>query len=357
MMLATAGARRPAAVFLAVALGVLVAGSPVAGAAPASQADPITRLHGLSFSDPVVVDPTFGGMSDISCTSPTSCVAVDRNGSGFVLTGDTWSGPQRFEELTLYGGQEVEAVSCATTSFCVAVDTLGQAFTFDGTAWSGAVQVDDRVLLDVSCPTATLCVAGDAAGRVVTFDDAAWSAPNPVNQPDWPIEAVSCTSASFCEALAYNGTDNGITAPYTSFTYDGQSWTQAAGRAPPGSEAISCASPTFCLAANHQSSATYDGGAWTAPAEISTGIPTEDVSCASSSFCVLVTSQGEAFVFDGNTWSPPQQANPGEALTAFSCISDRHCVAVGAVDAVTYDSGASVAISIQVASSSIDSGR
>ena len=141
---------------------------------------------------------------------------------------------------------------------------------------------------------------------------------NPVSiDPKEQLEAVSCVSAQFCVAVAWD----------RSYVYDGTSGRKATACARPGQlslttlacafdnalfrhgrrlallpvrrrrwksftldpyeiTALACAGPTFCVASDYRGGVmTFDGTRWSQPQGVdSTGL--QSISCPSSTFCV-----------------------------------------------------------------------
>ena len=102
-----------------------------------------------------------GGIDDVSCGSPTMCVAVD--GSGNVLTStDPTGGAGAWTITAVDGNFAIESVSCPTASFCMAVDDGGNA-VLSGTPTGGAADwettsVDQANVIDaVSCSSPSAC--------------------------------------------------------------------------------------------------------------------------------------------------------------------------------------------------------
>ncbi len=211
-------------------------------------------------------------------------------------------------------------------------------------------------------------VAGAASG-------AAWTTQPTVGAEgrlDSGLTGVSCASASFC--MAVGAAENqpvaeGALTDIESFAerWTGIAWTAAAPSGSPGASptlyAISCTSPSFCIAVGSTVAASADGFAggdwqnskavveawngttWTveatpagavAPAELS------GVSCTSSTSCVAVGARGvgryrqDALVetWNGTNWSEHAASSPGKYatwLTAISCVAASWCTAVGGV--------------------------
>jgi len=92
---------------------------------------------------------------------------------------------------------------------------------------------------------------------------------------------------------------------------------------------ISCASSSFCVAADGYGNAViYKHGSWDRPTKVdSTRI--NSVSCPSALFCVAVDEGGNALTYNGSRWSTPDNIDSGYELTSVSCPSTSFCTAVG----------------------------
>lgn len=127
------------------------------------------------------------------------------------------------------------------------------------------------------------------------------------------IYDVSCTSASFCLAVTYDG---------LAYRYDGTGW--SAGFSSPGASAVSCVSPSFCMTAG-DGVWIYDGTQWLPPPA---GAPAygNSVSCASATFCVVTNTT--AYVFNGTGWDSGTLLNPQAQATWVSCPTSTFCAAL-----------------------------
>jgi hypothetical protein len=133
----------------------------------------IDEFNGISWSSVDAPEPVHipqPALTDVSCASVTSCVAI---GSGFadVLDGTTWS----IEPVPSPSGAEQSAlggVSCISATFCTAVGSyevkarhwVAQATTWDGASWSpqGTATLTDTKtsgLADVACFSSSSCLA------------------------------------------------------------------------------------------------------------------------------------------------------------------------------------------------------
>jgi hypothetical protein len=232
---------------------------------------------GLTWTTQVVGDPSTTTLLGVTCTSPTTCLAVGFiHGSapptGRILRsadgGATWTDAQ-----IPPGAWPLGAVACSTARRCAAIGT-------------GFVTSDD-------------------GGQ--TWQDA------PVDGGTQGLTAVACPSASFCLAIG----------PYpqcaTAVSTDGgATWTDVAwpsGTGPLGS--IACVAPSNCLVADGSSLpgntattiyAGSDGGAtWTPIAGPGPLTSINGIAWSSLSHCVVVGTEGStpatAVTWDAQTWS------------------------------------------------------
>jgi len=138
--------------------------------------------------------------------------------------------------------------------------------------------------------------------------------------PDRDVADISCTSASFCMAVTHTG---------HAYRYDGTTWSSAFD-SKAAINAVSCASPTFCVGVGGWggTASTYDGTSWSAPVVVDSGETLVSVSCASASFCVTMgTHDGKAFVFDGTGWDTGTLLGPQANGSSVSCPTSTFCLA------------------------------
>src|SRR4051794_13049741 len=163
------------------------------------------------------------------------------------------------------------------------------------------------------------------------------------------LEAVSCSSSSFCASPGWYLLEafESVQLFGTYYNWNGSSWSSA-GELPEADISISsssCTSSSFCVAVGdaEKGSWTYashwNGTKWNL---VSTPNPNANqnqlngVSCSSSTACTAVGSRewGKetlAIRWNGTSWSTQTTTNPGTAngLNGVSCTSSTHCVAVG----------------------------
>lgn len=327
------------------------------------------QWNGSAWASQSVPNPatnTFAHMNAVSCASPNSCeaggyfeVQVTSNDPKALAEGWNGSAWQHQQAVAPPGAtyNVLSGVSCISASFCEAVgthfDSAGNqdnlAETWNGQTWT--IQStpdpanpfgspDDNSLYHVSCVSAQFCEAvgaGPTGALTLMWNGTSWTLQTRPGASDVDPQTVSCASTSFCLAAdAFGHVD----------TWDGTSW--SAGAAVAGLtdvSSVSCLSATFCEAvgagASGPQAAAWDGASWTTQtvaAPVSTAL--SDVSCTTASSCEAVgetaASGQEATVaesWDGSAWTAQSTVSPsttqGSQLTGVSCTSATSCTAVG----------------------------
>jgi hypothetical protein len=305
-------------------------------------------------------------LSGVSCVSASFCEAVgthfDSAGNQDILA-ETWNG-QRWTTQTTPDpanpsgspdDNSLYKVSCVSAQFCEAVgagSTGALTLMWNGTSWAiqtrpGASDVDPQV---VSCASSSFCMAADAEGNVDTWDGSVWSAGTDVTGLTY-VGAISCLSATFCEAVG-----SGATGPEAA-AWDGTSWTGQAVAGPTSTALsdVSCTAATSCEAVGEAAGSgqegtvaeSWDGSTWTVQAtpnpSSTQGSQLTGVSCTSATSCTAVGSYTSsnvstfgqmltvAEVWDGTAWSLDSSPNPGtdSLMEGVSCGSSQNCTAVG----------------------------
>jgi hypothetical protein len=241
------------------------------------------------------------------------------------------------------------AVSCATRSSCQLVGVYGttghQAGLFadgwDGSNWrletvptmKGVLNVPE--VYGLSCPAPDFCEAvgvggGDArlagpgsplAGTgalVEVWDGRSWRSQDAPNADEGPLQAVSCASVRFCEAVGVVSKGTAMTE-----TWDGDKWSgrQVHLRAPAGTDqlnSLSCTSASRCVATGGDgvgaSLVSWDGTTWRTERVRGKGSSAlNGVSCSTSKLCEAVgvkwgasrvaTAAALAEAWNGASWS------------------------------------------------------
>jgi len=309
------------------------------GAAPST-----TAVVSLSWSTPQHVDTALNGLADVSCPTPSFCVAVGATGPGTVGSAVVWNGTSWSSSTTQIFAQDTyNHVSCPSASFCVAGAPDGSALVWNGTSWSASPAIrwpnGADGITDVDCASSAFCMALDEDGDVRTWNGTTWSLEYPMDGG----QSVSCPTVTFCVTLDTNGNAR---------VFNGSSFAspQSIG-SHGGGVTVSCPSPTSCLGLLPGAQyVVWNGASWSAPSPIgtvnsnSTPAFIDRVSCPTANFCVATLSDGHVITWDGSSWSAPQSINASLAnfvgpaadvrglnlgLVSVSCPTASFCAAVG----------------------------
>jgi hypothetical protein len=270
------------------------------------------------------------GLSGVSCTSTSFCTAVGNyyNSSRTDVTlAERWDGTSWVIDPTPNPSGAIqsvlEGVSCTSPSSCMAVGwyigNTGEGYghvplaeRWDGTSWviepnpntGGAF---GGALFGVSCLSPHACSAVGSTGGLVTlaerWDGTKWAVqptPNPAGTTTSQLDGVSCTSASSCTAVgSWVPAHTGLTLAER---WNGTKWkiqpTPNPARSTQGDDlhGVSCTSPRACTAVGWY---FYGTQAWTL-----------------------------AEAWKGTSWKI-QRTGVGRLLFGVSCPWARVCTAVG----------------------------
>jgi hypothetical protein len=397
--------------------------------------------NGSSWSLQSLPSPAGGAnvvLKAVSCVSASFCEAV---GSYTALDtilslAEEWNGTAWTVQSTPNQSgapTQLDGVSCVLATFCQAMDFYGaMAEVWNGTSWAAQSVpypsgMTNPSLYSVSCPSATSCEAiglydnPDASDNQTPFA-AVWNGTSWQDQPvpnpgafGQVLDAVSCASAAFCEAVGYqevgvSGTDTfhaladvwrggawhlqrppsasgtaitelaGVSCaaadaceaggflPVRMEVWDGTSWAMQkavnpAGAADNGLDGVSCLTATFCEAVGSDTgpdlglAEVWNGSAWKIqPATVTLPLLTA-VSCVTASFCEAVGSLSggdAAAVWNGTSWQP--QPTPGDEYSAVACPTATFCLAVGASGAAVWNGTSWLAESLPVVTDGYYSG-
>ncbi len=324
-------------------------------------------------------------LEGISCTSPSSCVAVgysqQKGGpeQTLVETLSEGSWTVTSSPSTGAGNNQLTGVSCSAQGACVAVGyyestqaTCPLIIVLTGSSWAVAkVPGDgagDNQLNGVSCATDSACVAvgyyvstaGVDRALVETLTAGAWSV---TSSPDQGQEAnqlsgVSCTAATACEAVGSYRTGPGAYSTLVeTFASGGWALTSSPDVKVKSNqlEAVSCTSPTSCAAvgefSNGGQAATLalklDGTSWSRVTTGNQGPNTSELAAVRRAAGSPASCSAVGYFVDGNndqalaetakpaSWGIVASADllaPYQALNSVSCPSAGSCVAVGGYD-------------------------
>ncbi len=302
--------------------------------------------------------PETSGASSLSCTSVSFCEAV---GPDFALK---WNGSSWQAQVVPAQILGLTGVSCASGTSCEAVGVtssdgsdLGVAAKWNGTAWQAQTTPNpagatDTRLLAVSCATVTSCEAAgsfelsqgsDPTALAESWRGHSWSLQAAVEPPGATsnsLSAVSCVSATFCEAVG-SDVDNAGSPANLAELWNGKSWAiqgvpdQPGQNGPSGNSlsGVSCVSAQFCEAVGDGPAGSiaekWNGTSWKLQDRPGSTVQPVSVSCATSDFCMTVNGFGQVDLWDGSSWSASSNVTGFSPLESVSCVSASFCEAVG----------------------------
>jgi hypothetical protein len=311
----------------------------------------------------VATDLTDGGfLVDLSCPHPDQCTALGVTGGGDPDSKVTTFNPGDIvgsEQTTTVPSELLESIDCTSFAQCTAVtggDPPIRFTTFDPSPAPSFTfhSLGATFVTDLACPTATVCTATFGFGAVSAWNPQSSSGVSSflqVAQNSLPVYAVSCSSATQCAAVDYQG---------KSHTYDasdengGATTTQV----DPGvaSLGVSCLTGNECAAVGWAGQGGSDSTGYASrfdPGDPAGGqdldltqfsSPFTDASCATT-VCVAVDRLGGATRWvPGSGTSATGFVSPASPLQlAVDCVSSPsptspQCTATNQLgNAVTFD--------------------
>lgn len=263
-----------------------------------------------------------GTLNAVSCPSLSACIAVGqyRNGAGFEVTlAETWNGRtwKLIRTPNPKGNSGLVAVSCSLPTACMAVGNSSP---------NGLGSIESTALAE-------------------TWNGKNWAiAPtrNPKATKFNLLQAVSCSSPTFCIAIGYSDSlDNETTL---SESWNGKIWTITP--SPVSDVAVSCTSSKACMAVGGGLAEMWNGMSWTSALNLANS-DFDGVSCTSS-MCMVVGAGNSgllAELWNGRKWTTNSPANPygsRSSLEAVSCATPKACTATGTYN--SYVSGPGVTL-------------
>jgi hypothetical protein len=295
------------------------------GDSPGAPTLPLAEAwNGTTWTTETTPDPAgakLAVLTGVSCTSSTSCMAVG------------------YEKTTGAGVRPPENLS----------------ETWNGAAWTivsvpGVAGETNDQLYGVSCPSAVYCIAvgladsgpgpGSSPAEPVAalWSGSAWSlmqTPDPSDSLESRLNAVSCSSTTFCEAVGFN--DEGGGQAIFSEGWDGTAWTinPASGAGVDDLEGVSCMSPASCFAVGSQGRNSlieqWKGDSWAA--DSSAQVNLASVSCATTRYCMATGLETATELWNGVKWGDRGAIDPPGKVVSYlwgvSCPSPTMCMAAG----------------------------
>ncbi|HEY2576051.1 MAG TPA: hypothetical protein VGI74_07060 [Streptosporangiaceae bacterium] len=313
----------------------------------------VQHWNGTAWSVILTIQPPPGapGFSSVKCLSASDCLLVGGNGTAPLV--ERWDG-STFHQQPVPGsapGSQLTDAACTAAAHCVAVGGSPSDFQLYAMAayWGGKTWRVSRMgridaLDSVACPAISGCMAvgdyldqGDAQVPLAEQEQQGalqHVTPEPPSAGATGLGSVSCVSVTDC--MAVNG--------QVGDRWNGKSWQTT--QLPIGAGSVACAAATACLAVGgHQSAALWNGNSWKALAPLkpkhSHAALFNGVSCASPRWCMAVgqyfVDPHESFginlieVWNGTAWQQLKLPGPGQnnSLTSVSCTSVGHCMVVG----------------------------
>lgn len=282
----------------------------------------------LSVPDPRAIDfnpaadrDSAAGLSSVSCTSASRCVAVGGEGESEALLAfspfaASWNG-QRWTILRTNKVDGLFGASCASASNCLMTGTYLDSSdvtqtlveSADGTRVRVTSPRLSGVLSEISCPSASFCLAGRGR-RAASWNGKRWTWTGAVAQTvlarnaEGIIDELSCASATSCMAIT------GISPDTFGEFWDGKSWHNAPLVVPKGHDVVMDISGLSCARATARCLAV---GTW--EADFGNG-----------------NGGTLAELWNGHAWqiiSAPGHPDLSEDISAVSCLTGTNCMALG----------------------------
>ena len=308
-------------------------------AAPAVAGLPVTKPCAAGSTPARVTVPvTLPALSGTAAKKYTLTLKVSGPGGSTIASasGTVWPAMKFSAPVTVDAPAGwLGTVACTSSSFCMGLDLAsGSAFRWNGSSWSAPSRIetgpylDDGYAMYLSCVSAAFCLAVDSSGNSFSYDGTSWSAAASIGLD---ADTVSCATPTFCmaagggEAAVFNG--SAWSAPATVSSAD-------------QIRSLSCPSDSFCLAVSAVGLAyTYTAAGWSASADAAAPTPLDQVSCAGTTFCVAVSSTGRAYFYNGS-WSGPATLDASGALDGVTCpLGSTFCLALSSGSYYTTDNG------------------
>jgi hypothetical protein len=160
-----------------------------------------------------------------------------------------------------------------------------------------------------------------------------WHVSKAVGDGSGGVNAVSCLSPTDCLAVDYGG---------DALTWNGSTWSRPVPAFPAsaGIDSLSCPTADFCVAVgNTMFNGIWTGhaGAWRRNSPPGT-YQWDEVSCPTATFCAAVADGGYVSDYDGTRWSAPAPIAPSTHNSfTISCASPAACWAAEFAASFTWD--------------------
>jgi subtilisin family serine protease len=315
---------------------------------------------------PAPAESFMNSLSDVSCNSSISCMAIGRKHDGWNAFVIRWDGTSWTEESVIFPGASgwFEAVSCARwATSCTAVGTSigGNAWenavgSWDGKSWSLESPGDLGVLTQLSCSSDETCMAAgyDYSGVIARhWNGQEWSLADltrSTSSPEYELMGLSCSAAYQCTTVGFRRGASTDFQPMAQRSTPPPSASTLAATELTTSEAVlnGTVNPNG-FATTYQieygPTTAYGSTVPTSPKSVGSGTSAVSVTQAVSGLGEgsyhfrVVASSSEGTTYSGDRefsttkWKSQTGAGPGELLMTtlydVSCASKEACMAVG----------------------------
>ncbi len=284
-------------------------------------------------------------LNAVSCVpGTTDCVVGDSKGNAYYATNVSASGAASWKAWSGPGTSPSEALACPASSLCLMAagsdsgyggnmyyaTSLGGAWTL---AYGPAYGVDA-----ISCTSSSFCVDGqDGYGYFRYSTSPPSTSWNLEEQGTASMKGVFCLSSSFC-AIA-DGTGS-VHVATTTAQIESSSWTATDVDGSSALNGIACTSTTSCVTVDGVGDVvnltiSSNGAATAAKHDIDGTNSLTAITCTGSSTCVAVDTAGNVFLSKngGETWTKQYSLN--DKLTSVSCASSTLCATVDTTGHIT----------------------
>jgi hypothetical protein len=254
----------------------------------------------------VPADSKKSGLTGLSCTSRSACIAVGSftNRRGTFPLIESWSGTRwAIQPTASRNGGVLKGVSCTSSSACTAVgsDSYGVLVErWDGSMWSiqPTPKLAGAAFEAVSCTSTSSCMAVGSASEclVESWNGSRWrllSDPCLLHPSAFAsLTGVSCVSPNACMAVGWAG-GSGFSLE-VAFRWNRSHWSTSLEADGPFPSGVSCISGTDCVMSTITSAdpgliKRWNGRRWATEARL-TSVDLRGVSCTSAEMCMAVGS-------------------------------------------------------------------
>ncbi|MHB1571260.1 MAG: virginiamycin B lyase family protein, partial [Solirubrobacteraceae bacterium] len=272
-------------------------------------------------------------VAQVSATNAGGSDTVTTASSGVVSAG------HGSDTKTVSAGESLTASSCIKgNALCALAGAKGSGFTsYDlnvetGGAWFPWGGPGTSPSWALNCEFVCLLADGNDAGVGGNLYYGTWGGSwTEAYSPSYGVDAIGCSSASFCVDGQGDGYFRWATNPQSSEWH-----LESQGSAT--MKSVACLSSSFCVIGDSNgtlhvatSTSQIESSSWT-QTNVGGSQPLSGVACTSTSSCIAVDGTGSIINLtiesSGKAAATSQDIDAGNGLTAVTCTEDATCVAV-----------------------------